>query len=109
MNRTILLLAICVLVISAVKSFEYEDDETLYDDKSESDESKPPIYDLRQARQLFDKFVIDYHKDYKDKAEYEKRYKIFESNLKYINDINREGQSESDINMFTDLQDEEIP
>ena len=113
MGRIVLTLTVCVLAIAIVKCFEYEDDELLYDDDIEEEgrslDIKPPIYDLKDAPNIFKRFIKDYHKEYKDKEEYEKRYKTFVSNLKYINEINQEGRSSvSDINMFSDLDNDEL-
>lgn len=113
MNRTVLILTICLLAINIVKCFEYDDDDLLYDDDIEDEgrslDIKPPIYDLKDARNIFKSFIKDFHKEYKTKEEYEKRFKNFVSNLKYINDINQEGKSSiSDINMFSDLSNDEL-
>nr|XP_034830542.1 papain-like [Maniola hyperantus] len=110
MNRLILIATICIL-ISTVQSVSYDYDYDYSEDYKEekSVEVKPPIYNLKDAPKLFEKFIRDYNKEYKDKQDYSKHLKNFISNLKYINDVNKQaGSSSSDINLFSDLGDDEL-
>lgn len=78
------------------------------DNYDEGDNAEVKIYNLNEAPQLFKKFMVDYGKTYRDQEEYNKRYKIFVSNLEIINKLNSEGGTASyDINQFADMEDVE--
>ncbi|XP_028175047.1 cysteine protease XCP2-like [Ostrinia furnacalis] len=74
------------------------------------DQPKPvQIYDLNKAPELFDKFIKDYDKHYKDEEEHEKRYYIFVDNLQHINEVNSKSRSyTNDINSNADRTVQEI-
>lgn len=106
MNRVLITTVLCIF-ITIVQSVKYEDYYSEY--ARDESEEKPPIYDLKDAPELFEKFIKDYHKEYKNKVDYNKHYDNFVLNLKYINSVNKEGgSSSSDINLFTDLGDDEL-
>lgn len=66
--------------------------------------SSKPFYDLKDAPELFKKFIKDYDKQYKDDADYKKHYENFVENLKKINKLNKEEDGTTfDINLFADL------
>lgn len=67
------------------------------------------IYDLSNARELFDKFRQDFSKEYSSGKETERRFKIFVNNLKRINNINSQHLSwVAGINQYADLTPEEF-
>ncbi|CAH2106327.1 unnamed protein product [Euphydryas editha] len=106
MKRLLIITLICLL-FSSTNSFQFEDDYSNEDEDS-SDE-KAPVYELKDAPKLFEKFIKDYHKDYKSKEDRDMHYKNFVSNLKYINEVNRESRSfKVDINLFADLAEDEF-
>ncbi|CAH2238318.1 jg17475 [Pararge aegeria aegeria] len=108
MSCLIKITALCIL-IATVQCLEYEDDYSDDYPEERSFEEKAPIYDLKDAPKLFEKFIKDYDKEYKDKLDYSKHFNNFITNLKYINEVNREGKSStSDINLFSDLGDDEL-
>lgn len=82
-----------------------EDTEILEDNY----ESEKPKYDMKDAPQLFEKFVEDYSKVYKDENDRNKHYENFQSNLKDIIRTNEESKGfVVDINMFADLDKKEM-
>nr|ASJ26419.1 seminal fluid protein [Pieris rapae] len=85
---------ICVLFVAALVSAAAE---------------KKPHYDINDAPALFEKFIKDYDRHYKDAADREIHYKAFVDGLKIINELNA-GKSTStfDINQFADLTPEEF-
>ncbi|VVC96687.1 unnamed protein product [Leptidea sinapis] len=118
MQRIVKFFIVFLLFVSVINADftdevdDYEEKDKFVEDLSSEDgddDEEPIIYNLKDAPKLFEKFVKDYNKDYKTKADYQQHYKNFVSNLRYINDINSKGRSaSSDINQFTDLSDEEI-
>lgn len=67
----------------------------------ESDQK--PIYDLKEAPELFDKFIQDYNKQYKDSYDLLFHYEAFKNSLRNINRGNSVPSSVTfDINQFTD-------
>lgn len=90
---------------------DYGDDASLHGSYvvEEEIEEVKPIYNIAEAPALFTKFVDKYRKKYKDDEDRNKHMKYFVENLKEINRINsdKEYSSTSDINMFTDLSQEE--
>ncbi|XP_047995058.1 probable cysteine protease RD21C [Leguminivora glycinivorella] len=67
-----------------------------------------PIYDISEARSLFDKFILEHKKEYSGTDEYNKRYDVFVKNLKTINQINsNDPTTVADINEVADCTDEE--
>ncbi|KAG6445366.1 hypothetical protein O3G_MSEX003857 [Manduca sexta] len=76
--------------------------------RSARPEETSPQYDINDAKNLFDQFILDYHKTYADAKEYEQRYINFVNNLKDIIQINKDGGSAT-INLFADLSESEFP
>ncbi|OWR50169.1 uncharacterized protein LOC116773084 [Danaus plexippus] len=67
-----------------------------------------PHYDLNDAPALFDKFVKDFNRSYKDAADREVHYQAFVKSLQSINEANaRPSPTVYDINNFADYTDEE--
>ncbi|CAG9584722.1 unnamed protein product [Danaus chrysippus] len=67
-----------------------------------------PHYDLNNAPALFDKFMKDYNRNYKDAIDREVHYQIFVNSLKEINEANaRSSPTVYDINGFADYTKEE--
>lgn len=109
----IFMLTVSQLIYGAVNL--EEEDEIIEDDAdpnagfdSEDKESKP-TYKLEDAPALFQQFIKDYGKKYKDAEDKEKHYKNFVNTLKEINMLNsnEEYSSTVDINLFADLSAEE--
>ncbi|CAH3835207.1 unnamed protein product [Pieris brassicae] len=85
---------ICVLFVAALVSASPE---------------RKPHYDINDAPALFEKFIKDYNKHYKDAADREVHYKAFVNTLEKINKWNSVGSSSTaDINQFTDITPEEF-
>nr|NP_001298873.1 uncharacterized protein LOC106119207 precursor [Papilio xuthus]BAM18617.1 unknown secreted protein [Papilio xuthus] len=119
------LILITLVAISAVAAMEYNG-EAFYDyyqyreDRAEkisedteiledNYESEKPKYDLKDAPQLFEKFVKDYSKAYKDENDKNRHFENFRTNLRDIIQTNAESKGfVSDINMFTDLDKKEM-
>lgn len=124
MNQSILILTFSVLFLhlTACKEFketEYIDDfdyeqYTVKNVEHKNDKAdvsfQVPTYDLRKAPELFNKFISDYNKKYKDDEDYNKHFKQFTKKVEDINRMNSEGNGDAvfDINMFADLSDEEF-
>ncbi|KAI5645713.1 cathepsin propeptide inhibitor domain (I29) domain-containing protein [Phthorimaea operculella] len=67
-----------------------------------------PYYDLKDAEQLFEKFIKDYHRVYKDAQDKEIHFEAFKKSLIEINKQNAENPSAVyDINDFADNTPEE--
>ncbi|CAG9584723.1 unnamed protein product [Danaus chrysippus] len=67
-----------------------------------------PHYDLNDAPALFEKFVKDFNKSYKDDADREVHYQAFVKSLQEINEANaRPSGTIYDINNFADYTEEE--
>lgn len=67
------------------------------------------LYDLRDAKILFAKFMKDYNKHYDSEAESLYRYKVFVENLKKMNQDNLEyGYAVNAINGVADLTQAEF-
>lgn len=64
---------------------------------------------LEDAPQLFEAFIRDYNKQYKDQQDYMVHYQNFVKNLEEIIQLNEEDSGASfEINMFADLSDDEL-
>ncbi|CAE8690788.1 unnamed protein product, partial [Polarella glacialis] len=64
--------------------------------------------DLPALRKDFDKFVVDFGKDY-DAADREVRFAAFVENMKYIEDENKKGKSyKVGLNEFSDMTPDEF-
>ncbi|CAH2106306.1 unnamed protein product [Euphydryas editha] len=67
-----------------------------------------PYYNLDDAPALFEKFIIDYNRSYKDEADKAMHYEAFLKSLQEINEANAKQSSATfDINKFTDYTSEE--
>ncbi|CAH0723334.1 unnamed protein product, partial [Brenthis ino] len=67
-----------------------------------------PHYDLNDAPALFEKFIKDYDRHYKDEADKNVHYEAFLETLKTINKSNEQSTSATfDINKFADYTPEE--
>lgn len=98
------------LYIATVKCYPLEENrkqiEQFYDEleKYEQENNKVIVYDLNDAHNLFEKYIKDYNKSYENMMEYQKHFKNFVENLKYINEVNSSGRSSvAGINALTDL------
>ncbi|XP_013169057.1 PREDICTED: senescence-specific cysteine protease SAG39-like [Papilio xuthus] len=70
--------------------------------------SNKPIYDINKAEELFEKFIKDFDRQYKDEADREEHYQAFIKSLKRINELNTKQDSATyDINKFADFTEEE--
>lgn len=105
-----LIIISCVLVLNtAGLKIGNKESYLRNEDEGTAMEEDPPIYDLKEAPKLFEKFIKDYNKKYEDDEDYNKHYKNFVSNLEYINEVNSQGRSYSvDITMFTDDDESEL-
>lgn len=66
-------------------------------------------YDIADAPQLFQKFIHDYNRVYKNHEDKKAHYAIFVANLEEINRLNaRDHSATFDINQFADISDEEF-
>lgn len=71
--------------------------------------AKGPHYDLSKTPELFQKFVKDYKRDYKNTYEAVIHYEAFKKNLEMINMANRSNNSATfGINKFADYTQEEL-
>ena len=62
-----------------------------------------------QKRQVFDTYIQNYSKDYKNDAEKERRFKQFSKNVDYIRNHNRSNAGYTQtINKFADYTEEEM-
>ncbi|MDK0628402.1 hypothetical protein P5F04_16240 [Clostridium perfringens] len=65
-------------------------------------------YNLDEAPQLFETFIKDYQKEYKDDADKQVHYEAFKNNLSKINQQNEQSKSATfGINKFADYTDED--
>ncbi|CAH3835111.1 unnamed protein product [Pieris brassicae] len=69
---------------------------------------RKPHYDINDAPALFEKFIKDYNRHYKDAADREVHYKAFVNTLKEINKANAGDSATYDINHLSDLTPEEF-
>ncbi|XP_060802597.1 uncharacterized protein LOC106143626 [Amyelois transitella] len=70
--------------------------------------TEKPIYDLNEADKLFEKFIVDYAREYDSVEEKMMRFEIFKNKLSMINEKNWKYSAIHGINMFTDLTEEEF-
>ncbi|KPJ15651.1 Viral cathepsin [Papilio machaon] len=71
-------------------------------------ERNKPFYDVNDAEALFEKFVKDFDKSYKDDADREEHYQAFIKSLHRINELNsKDGSATYGINKFADYSAEE--
>lgn len=65
-------------------------------------------YDVSNAREIFEQYIKDFNKEYKDEADKEVHFKAFEVNLQKINDLNDKNPTATfGLNKFADYTDEE--
>ncbi|CAK1547242.1 unnamed protein product [Leptosia nina] len=69
--------------------------------------TRKPYYDINDASALFEKYVRDYHKVYKNEADRAEHYAAFVNTLKVINKANAENSATFDLNQFADYTPEE--
>lgn len=119
--KTCLVILAVITIVNAAYNSDYEEYDEEYEDAkfeklralkasqtNAEEELKKPIYNLADASKLFEKFIKDYNKQYKDDADYKKHYENFVNTLKEINEVNSSGASFStDINLYADLGKEE--
>ncbi|CAG4983087.1 unnamed protein product [Colias eurytheme] len=67
-----------------------------------------PHYNLEEAETLFEKFIQDYNRVYKDEHDRQIHYEAFVNSLKLINKLNEENSATYDINRFSDYTTEEF-
>ncbi|XP_068632165.1 uncharacterized protein [Battus philenor] len=72
-------------------------------------ENNRPIYDINNASVLFEKFIKNYGRKYKDEADKEQHYQAFIKSLHRINELNTiQNSATYDINKFADYTTEEM-
>ncbi|XP_026317816.1 fruit bromelain-like [Hyposmocoma kahamanoa] len=71
---------------------------------------KPHHYDVDDAQALFDQYVKDFKKTYKDDRDRETHFKQFKKKLQVVNDLNDKNypQISFGINQFSDLSEDEM-
>lgn len=71
---------------------------------------KPHHYDVQNAQELFDQYVKDFEKVYKDDQDKQTHIEQFATNLQVLNDLNDKNfpQTSFGINQFTDLGEDEL-
>ncbi|KAJ8730035.1 hypothetical protein PYW07_017073 [Mythimna separata] len=68
-----------------------------------------PHYDLSKAKDLFEDYIKEYNKIYKDEADKEVHFQAFVKTLKIVNESNELSTSATfDINLYSDWTIEEI-
>lgn len=106
-------IALTVALIQLTNCLEdYGDDAGLFSYDAvldKIDDTPKPTYNIQDAPKLFEKYIKDFSKKYKDENDKKKHYESFLENLKEINSINsdKEFSSTVDINLFTDYSKEE--
>nr|CAG4718229.1 unnamed protein product [Naegleria fowleri] len=70
-------------------------------------------YDTSEAKSLFEKFKVAFHKKYGSEMEHEKRWKIFYENINYVNQLNimhmkEKKEVEYGITKFMDMTPQEF-
>ncbi|CAF4870101.1 unnamed protein product [Pieris macdunnoughi] len=106
---------ICFLLTLFITTicYEYDDDneefDVFYEELEREEQSKKPIiYDLKDAKNLFGKYLKDFNKSYNDAKEYKEHFKNFVDNLKYINEVNSSGKSSiAGLNSLSDSNAEQ--
>ncbi|KAJ8728208.1 hypothetical protein PYW08_016593 [Mythimna loreyi] len=68
-----------------------------------------PHYDVSNAKALFEDFIKEYNRQYKDEADKEAHFKAFVESLEKINKLNDDESSTATfgINKFADYTEEE--
>ncbi|CAH0397846.1 unnamed protein product [Chilo suppressalis] len=69
---------------------------------------KPRHYDLNDAPAIFEKFIKDYNRSYRDEYDKKVHYEAFVINLQEINELNKKNPMATyGINKFADYTDVE--
>lgn len=73
---------------------------------------KIPFYNLDDAPKIFDKFMVDFNKTYRNEEDYQEHFEAFKKSLVLINEVNKvtkEGLIPwvSDLTIFSDFTDKE--
>lgn len=72
------------------------------------DNDPPKFYNLEDAPKLFEQFIKDNNREYKDEADRKVHYDAFVNTLKYVNEENAKGHSYTlGITLFADLTEDE--
>ncbi|NP_001037057.1 BCP inhibitor precursor [Bombyx mori] len=75
---------------------------------SSAETDTPRHYDLNQAKELFEIFVKEHNREYKDDADRELHYQSFKKHLAEINQLNEKNPYTTfGINKFADYTPEE--
>nr|WJJ70444.1 venom protein U-MPTX.21-Mc24 [Megalopyge crispata] len=71
--------------------------------------SAPPYYDLSETQELFEKFIKDYDRHYKNNNDREIHYNEFKKSVENINELNKKYYPTTTfgINQFADFTDDE--
>ncbi|XP_022831096.1 cysteine proteinase-like [Spodoptera litura] len=65
-------------------------------------------YDVEKADEIFEQYIKDYRKEYKDENDKQVHFKAFVETLKEINKLNEESKTAiSGINQFADYTEKE--
>lgn len=71
--------------------------------------SKKPMYELEKAGELFEQFIKDFEREYKDAEDRRVHYEAFVKSLEKINKLNSESSSATyGINKFADYTEDEM-
>ncbi|KAH9633313.1 hypothetical protein HF086_004027 [Spodoptera exigua] len=69
---------------------------------------KKEHYDLTKADELFEKFIKDFEREYKDEDDKQLHFEAFVESLKKINKLNKENPTTTfGINQFADYTEQE--
>ncbi|KAM3961048.1 BCP inhibitor [Aphomia sociella] len=75
---------------------------------SANNTSEKEFYDVNEAPSLFEKFVKEYNREYKDDSDRQAHYEAFVKSLHSINDMNaKQPHATFGINKFADYTEEE--
>ncbi|KAI5651722.1 cathepsin propeptide inhibitor domain (I29) domain-containing protein [Phthorimaea operculella] len=68
------------------------------------------LYDLNQAQELFEQFIKQYNREYKDDEDKRIHYEAFVKNLEKINQLNSQPNQTATfgINKFADYTEDEM-
>lgn len=90
-------------------AFDYEDFVNTKDTLDAENDTRKPVYKLEDAPKLFEKFINDYGKKYKDNKDRAMHYRTFVQTLRHLNKLDREMEFSSpvEINIFADLTPDE--
>lgn len=72
-------------------------------------EERKKFYDLEKADEVFEEFIVNFGKDYKDEDEKQSRFEIFKETLNTINNHNKGNHSYAlGLYQFADMTTKEI-